>query len=104
MRIDDFDFDIGIITNNLSEFMNLKLTSWIKQLKRSHIQLRINRPRTYDINPPHRDGYIDAFKDVLNIWLPISGCNENTSLPVIPGSHFLPENKLFKTKIGGATK
>lgn len=101
--IDDFDFDIGIITNNLSDFMNLRLTSWIKELKRSHIQLRISRPMTYDINPPHRDGYIDVFKDVLNIWLPISGCNEKTSLPVIPGSHFLSENNLFKTKAGGAT-
>ena len=102
LSIEDFDFDMNIITQNLSEFMNLRLTSWIKELKRSHIQLRINRPMTYDINPPHRDGYIDVFKDVLNIWLPISGCNDKTSLPVIPKSHFLPENKIFKTDIGGA--
>ena len=82
--------------------MNLRLTSLIKELKRSHVQLRINRPMTYDINPPHRDGYIKVFEDVLNIWLPIAGCNDKTSLPVIPRSHFLPENQIFKTNIGGA--
>ena len=103
LSIDDFEFDIETITDNLSGFMNFRLTSWIKELNKSHIQLRINRPKTYDINPPHRDGYIDGFKDVLNIWLPISGCNEETSLPVIPRSHFLPENKIFKTDVGGAT-
>ena len=102
LSIDNFDFDMNVITNNLSQFMNIKLTTWIKELKRSHIQLRINRPMTYDINPPHRDGYIDAFKDVLNIWLPISGCNKKTSLPLIPRSHLLPENEIFKTDVGGA--
>ena len=100
---DNFDFDFSILTNNLSQIMDFRLTSLIKDINRSHIQLRINRPKSLDINPPHRDGYIDIFKDTLNVWVPIAGCNENTSLPIIPFSHFIPENELLKTSIRGAT-
>ena len=102
LTIRDFDFDIDIITNYLSHLMNVKLTSWIKELGRSHIQVRINRPKSLDINPPHRDGYIDVYKDVLNVWLPLAGCNKNTSLPLVPSSHLISENQIFRTSNNGA--
>ena len=102
LTIDEFDFDIELLTDNLSQLMNTKLTSWLKGLKRSHVQLRINRPRSLDINPPHRDGYIYEWKDVINMWLPIAGCTLETSLPIVPRSHYLKENEVLRTSIKGA--
>ena len=102
LTISDFEFDIEIITKYLSQLLNVKLTSKIQKLNRSHIQVRINRPNSFDINPPHRDGYIDIYKDVLNVWLPIVGCNKETSLPVVIGSHLIPEDQVFKTSNKGA--
>jgi len=102
LEMSDFNFDINIILNKLSNFMNLRLTSHIKQLGRSHIQLRLNRPFSLDFNPPHRDGYIPALSDSLNVWLPIAGCDSKTSLPLIPKSHLISESHIYRTSIKGA--
>ena len=50
LTVSDFDFDIEIITRRLSNILEVKLTSWIEKLKKSHIQLRINRPKSLEIN------------------------------------------------------
>jgi hypothetical protein len=74
--------------------------------ERIHIILRINRPRSRDFNPPHKDiyeawdaeGRIPAF---VNFWIPICGVNAGSSLPLAPGSHLLPESRIERTS-GGA--
>jgi len=63
------------------------------------VQLRISRPHSLDINPLHRDGYLDFYKHTLNIWIPIVGCNEGSSLPLLPGSHLWNEKDVFRTDI-----
>lgn len=99
---EDFDFDIDLITNRCSKIVKKKLTSLNKILGNSHVQLRINRPKSLDINPPHRDSYIAAFQNSLNLWIPISGCDINSNLPVYPKSHFFNENQIYKTENKGA--
>lgn len=98
----NFDFDIEMLVKKFENILGFKLTSWIEELKKSHIQIRINRPHSLDINPPHRDGYLSYWKDIINVWIPIEGCNKNSSLPVFPKSHLIPENKIFRTKSKGA--
>jgi len=98
----NFDFDIEMLVKKFENILGFKLTSWIEKLKKSHIQIRINRPHSLDINPPHRDGYLSYWKDIINVWIPIEGCNKNSSLPVFPKSHLIPENKIFRTKSKGA--
>jgi hypothetical protein len=66
------------------------------------IILRISRPQSLDINPPHRDGYLPIWADVLNVWLPVEGCNEKSSLPVIEGSHLWNEKDIYRTEAKGA--
>ena len=99
---EDFDFDIDALTEGFGKILGYKLTSWVEELQKSHIQIRISRPSTLDINPPHRDGYLSYWKDILNVWVPIAGCNERTSLPVAPGSHLLPETDIERTESKGA--
>jgi hypothetical protein len=64
--------------------------------------LRISRPKSLDINPPHRDGYLDIWKHTLNCWIPVAGCDRNSSLPLIPGSHRWNEQDICRTAAKGA--
>lgn len=98
----DFDFDIDTLAERLGNILGYKLTSWVEELKKSHIQIRISRPNTLDINPPHRDGYLSYWEDIINVWVPIEGCNKKSSLPVLKGSHLIPENEVLRTESKGA--
>ena len=98
----DFDFDIDALADKFGKLLGCKLTTWIEELQKSHIQVRISRPNSLDINPPHRDGYLSYFKDILNLWIPIHGCNNQSSLPVMPSSHLIPENEILRTASKGA--
>ena len=99
---DDIDFDIDKLADRFGKVLGYNLTSWIEALQKSHIQIRISRPSTLDINPPHRDGYLDYWKDIINVWVPVEGCNEQTSLPVVPGSHLIAEKEILRTESKGA--
>ena len=54
-----------------------------------------------DYNPCHRDVYLDFYRNVVNIYLPIVGSNENSSLTIQPYSHKWSENETMVTQ-GGA--
>ncbi|MFD0965052.1 phytanoyl-CoA dioxygenase family protein [Pseudofulvibacter geojedonensis] len=102
LTVSDLDFDIESLTQKFGAVLGCKLTSWVEELQKSHVQVRISRPNSLDINPPHRDGYLSFWEDIINIWVPISGCNEKSSLPIVSGSHMLPENKILRTSAKGA--
>ncbi|MEP1489701.1 MAG: phytanoyl-CoA dioxygenase family protein [Algibacter sp.] len=98
----DFDFDIEALAKRIGSVLGYELTSWVEELQKSHIQIRISRPNSIDINPPHRDGYLSFWEDIINVWIPIEGCNENSSLPVFSGSHLINESEILRTKSKGA--
>ena len=100
---EDFGFDLELVPQRLSEMVGKKLSSYNPELERKHVQLRINRPGSLDLNPPHRDSYLKFYRKILNVWLPVVGCDENSSLPVIPGSHLVREEDLIRTEGRGAT-
>jgi DNA-directed RNA polymerase subunit H (RpoH/RPB5) len=65
---------------------------------------RICRPskiNNNDYNPCHRDVYLDFYRNVLNIYLPIIGSNKYSSLKMEEGSHLWNEKDIKITK-GGA--
>jgi hypothetical protein len=66
--------------------------------------VRICRPSSFysnDFNPCHRDIYLDFYRNTVNIYAPICGSNEHSSLTIQPGSHLWNENETCITK-GGA--
>jgi len=68
------------------------------------IWVRICRPKKFsdtDFNPCHRDVYLDFYRNTANIYLPIIGSNENSSLFLQEGSHLWNEN-ITATTNGGA--
>lgn len=72
-----------------------------KNLEKEIAILRLNRPGGIkDLNPPHRDGYLNYWAKSLNIWYMISGSFNSCSLPIVPKSHLYNEKYLTVTKPG----
>ena len=61
---------------------------------------RVIRPRNNDHNPFHRDGWLDVWKHTMNVWIPIAGCDGQSSLQVVPGSHMWSESDIERTPSG----
>ncbi len=99
----DFNVDIEKVVERISVSVNRKLGKTNPKLLEEIIILRINRPESLDINPFHRDGYLDIWADTLNVWIPIAGCNSVSSLPLIPKSHFWNEQYIIRTEAKGAS-
>jgi hypothetical protein len=93
----DFTLNWQPLVEKVSELLQIPLTFYNPRLPQEIITLRINRPNSLDINPLHRDGYLDFYKNTVNLWLPIAGCDSTNSLPVLPGSHFWNEKNLLRT-------
>lgn len=102
LTVSDLDFDITSLEKRFSKALGVPLTSWVEELQKSHVQIRISRPNSLDINPPHRDGYFSYWNNIINIWVPVAGCTQQTSLPVVAGSHLLPESEVLQTTSKGA--
>ncbi|MBX0291589.1 phytanoyl-CoA dioxygenase family protein [Hymenobacter sp. HSC-4F20] len=64
--------------------------------------LRLARPGRTDNNPLHRDVWLDRLRDGLNIYFPVAGSTSDSSLTLVPGSHWWPEDRTERTA-GGAT-
>jgi len=68
------------------------------------IWIRICRPTHIsdsDYNPCHKDIYLDFYRNTANIYLPVAGSNNKSSLMIEPGSHKWNENETIVTT-GGA--
>ncbi|QIX61269.1 phytanoyl-CoA dioxygenase family protein [Hymenobacter sp. BT18] len=63
--------------------------------------LRLARPGRTDNNPLHRDAWLDRLRDGLNLYFPVAGSTEHSSLTLVPGSHRWPESRTERTA-GGA--
>jgi hypothetical protein len=99
---EDFSLPMREVIDKISAITGFRLTDVEPRTGgRMHIIVRINRPRSTDFNPPHKDMYEDPAARFLNVWIPICGVNEKSSLPLAPGSHLLPEDKILRTTDGG---
>jgi hypothetical protein len=103
LTFQDFKIDMEKLIVAFSKATGKKLQRENPLLKEEIVILRINRPSSLDINPFHRDGYLELWKNVLNVWIPIEGCGPDSSLPVIPGSHYWNEKEIVRTDAKGAT-
>lgn len=104
---DEFNFNVYEVIPKLEKYLNFTLTDIDpRDNSRMHIIVRINRPKSSDFNPPHKDIYegIDdkrGIPRIINIWIPICGVTPNSSLPVVESSHTLNEQKISRTFEGG---
>ncbi|MDN5203374.1 phytanoyl-CoA dioxygenase family protein [Fulvivirgaceae bacterium BMA10] len=96
----NFPIDISILEQRISEICNVPVVVKNPHTKEEVFHLRIIRPNTTDHNPLHRDIWQEENKDAINLFVPIIGCNELSSLPLVPGSHKWPESYTERTKKG----
>jgi hypothetical protein len=99
----DFKIDTKNLIENISKSVGKKLEMTNPKLPEEIIIMRINRPSSLDINPFHRDGYLTIWENVLNVWIPIAGCTSESSLPIIPGSHYWNEKDIVRTEAKDAS-
>lgn len=95
--------ELRIFSEYLEEFMSDLLKDKVK-IFNDDIWVRICRPTMIsneDFNPCHRDVYLDFYRNTVNIYLPIIGSNEKSSLFIEESSHLWNENMTSTTK-GGA--
>ena len=104
---EDFNYPVMELTSRLSKILGFSLTDLNPgDQKKVHIIVRINRPKSNDYNPPHKDiyegvdneSYIPQF---VNFWIPIAGVTKNSSLPLAPESHKINEKLVCRTFDGG---
>lgn len=93
----DFQMNLNVLSKRISNHLQKEVGIKNPLLKEEIIILRISRPNSLDINPLHRDGYLDIWANTINVWVPLAGCNSKSSLPLIPGSHFWNEKDVLKT-------
>ena len=103
---EDFNFPIMEMIPKFEKLLGFDLTDRITGTNENeHIIVRINRPKSTDYNPPHKDMYegYDNRKNFqfLNFWVPIAGVTDKSSLPIVPKSHLISENKIQRTIQGG---
>lgn len=87
------------IEKTISDHIGIKV-----KIFNDDIWFRICRPShkfPTDFNPCHRDTYLNFYRNTVNIYLPICGSSENSSLTIEPGSHYWNENETIVTN-GGA--
>lgn len=96
-------FPLGLkrIEERISAICSVPLIALNPFDSQSVFHFRVVRPGLTDNNPLHRDIWLEDYKDCINIYIPIAGSNERSSLILLPGSHRWPESDLHKTA-GGA--
>lgn len=103
----DFNFDVQATFSTFEQILGFSLSDIDPRTgEKLHIIVRINRPQSADYNPPHKDIYEEYDKNdyippFVNLWIPIAGVTENSSLPIVPGSHKIPESQILRTYEGG---
>jgi Phytanoyl-CoA dioxygenase (PhyH) len=107
---EDFNFPILEIMPKFEKLLGFKLSDLDpRNGEKLHIIVRINRPKSTDYNPPHKDIYEeldqnDYIPPFVNLWIPIAGVTENSSLPTVPYSHQIPESQILRTFDGGVVQ
>ncbi len=101
------------IDNEFEKFC-LYLENFISEVTKEKVKIfnddvwvRICRPidlSVMDFNPYHKDIYLDFYRNVVNIYVPIAGSNEKSSLTVQEGSHMWNENTTMITENGAYFK
>ncbi|RAV99095.1 phytanoyl-CoA dioxygenase family protein [Pseudochryseolinea flava] len=101
IEVSDFPVPIAFLETRVSEVVGKKLRVRNPFDNQSIFHFRVVRPNSTDNNPLHRDIWLEDYDNCINLYIPIAGSNEKSSLIIVPGSHHWSESKIERT-IGGA--
>ena len=87
LGINYLDFDDFINDNIGGKNLSCNDRRLYNLISLKYFWIRIVRPNSVDNNPPHKDTHFKRIRNNINIYLPLAGSDENSSLPLIPKSH-----------------
>jgi hypothetical protein len=98
--IDRLPLPAALLEARVSELCGRQVQAYnpFDQMRLFH--LRLVRPGRSDNNPLHRDVWLPDYDDCLNIYVPVTGSTADSSLSLVPGSHWWPENRVERTQHG----
>lgn len=95
-----FPVDIALVEARISKILGFQVKS-IKPFNSERVfHFRVIRPGSTDYNPLHRDVWQEENRDAINIYVPMVGSNEKSSLLLIPGSHLWQESWTVRSTEG----
>ena len=97
----NFPVDSNVIEDRVSEILGFRVSNFNPITNEKVYHYRIVRPLQPDYNPIHRDTWHPEYAECVNIYMPICGSNEYSSLPLLEGSQFINDN-MFERTPGGA--
>ena len=97
---EDLPIPVARVEQRISEILGIETVAINPSLDRQRFQLRVVRPGKTDNNPPHRDVWLDRLRDAVNIYVPLAGSSDRSSLPIVPGSHRWRESDIERTSAG----
>jgi len=102
LSVSDFPVPISEIENRISEICETSLEAKNPFDRQSVFHFRVVRPNSNDNNPLHRDVWLEDYANCINLYIPIAGSTELSSLTIVPRSHHWPENKIERTQEGAS--
>jgi hypothetical protein len=100
-HVDKFPLNYELVDNRVSEIIGKIVSGEAPHMDAYNYHLRIVRPHKFqDNNPPHRDVWLDRLRNAVNIYVPICGSSQSSSLPLVPGSHLANESVIERTRDG----
>lgn len=99
-KLTDFPVDLDEVTDRISTLVGQAVTASNERHGLHCWHVRVIRPRSNDNNPLHRDVWLDRLRNAINIYVPLAGSNQDSSLPMVPGSHRWRESELVRTARG----
>ncbi|HEX7139369.1 MAG TPA: hypothetical protein VF219_16060 [Vicinamibacterales bacterium] len=98
--LETLPIDYRLVERRIGEVIGVRVTARNEAYGLDVFNMRIVRPRSNDNNPLHRDVWLDRLRNAVNIYVPIAGSNELSSLSLVPGSHRWAEANIARTAVG----
>ena len=96
----NFPIELSVMENRISEILGFKVYNFNPLTRESVYHYRVVRPQKPDYNPLHRDTWHPEYEDCINIYVPLAGSDANSSLPLIPNSHYWSDAEFEVTPDG----
>lgn len=96
----DFPVPIGVITQRVSELLACPVEGRNPYDRQEVFHFRVVRPSSGDNNPLHRDVWLEDYSNCINLYIPVAGSTEQSSLILLPESHRWAESRLERTRDG----
>ena len=96
----DFPIAVAHVEERVSQLCGAPVRAVNPHNGEQAFHFRIVRPQQHDNNPFHRDVWLPEYHDAINIYVPLGGSNEHSSLTLVPGSHHWSEASVERTRRG----